>query len=240
MTATKYTKEMKDLLIKDLQIKGYYTARLLCGSKSTYSNRYPKNVVFFNANLIDEKFGKIWYGDLDLTVDGRILINLAQNYGTTLYVLREMDGRFENDKLSTKELIKKAKWNTNEWIPIYNDDYEMVECKEVVKPKARKCYSKCKTNPMIKKIKIDFKNIELAPTDSVEEYGKQIDIILSYLKHPEALVTDESCIGDFFDVFAKKKDKEYDIDKMNKKFGFKWKLSTFLVDAAKDIAKRKK
>ena len=38
-----------------------------------------------------------------------------------------MDGRFENEKKKVKELIKKAKWNTEMFVPIYDKDYKMVD-----------------------------------------------------------------------------------------------------------------
>ncbi len=114
-------------LIKELEDNGFHIARLISGSKSFYSKKYPQNVVFFNSNLIDMKLGKFWYGDLDLTKDAKILIKIAEKFDTTLYVLSEMDGRFENEKSSVKELIKKAKWNTKMFVPIYNSEYQIID-----------------------------------------------------------------------------------------------------------------
>ena len=71
--------------------------RMISGSKSDYSRRHPDNKVYFNANVCTKSKGKIWYGDLDLTLDGEKLIEFAQNIGEELFILREMDGRFENE-----------------------------------------------------------------------------------------------------------------------------------------------
>ena len=73
-----------------------HQGRLMSGSKSGYRRTFPDNIAVFNANVcIDE--GKIWWGDLDLTISKFKLIELAQKIGKTVYVLYEMDGRFENE-----------------------------------------------------------------------------------------------------------------------------------------------
>lgn len=77
------------------QVLGF-PGKMISGSKSGYRNAYPKNFPVFNSNLVTEK-GKIWYGDLDLTTDESLLINLAAQLKQTVYVLYEMDGRFENE-----------------------------------------------------------------------------------------------------------------------------------------------
>lgn len=78
--------------------KGFMTGRMIAGSKSTYLACYPNNNVIFNANIIMKSRGKIWYGDLDLTLDGEVLQKIASELGEPLYILREMDGRFENEE----------------------------------------------------------------------------------------------------------------------------------------------
>lgn len=73
------------------------SGRMMSGSKSGYSNSYPANVPVFNGNLITEKLGKIWFGDIDLTLDGDKIQTLSIALGEKIYVLREMDARFENE-----------------------------------------------------------------------------------------------------------------------------------------------
>jgi hypothetical protein len=78
--------------------------RMLCYSKSAYYHRHPDHVVLFNANIYTEDEGKVWYGDLDLTIDGDRLAMVATEAQQTLYVLREMDGRFGKEIRSIAEL----------------------------------------------------------------------------------------------------------------------------------------
>lgn len=88
---------------KILGIRG----KLISGSKSGYKNLYPNNLVVFNSNICTEK-GKFWYGDIDASKSLKDLIILAKEIGETVYVLYEMDGRFENEEspLLSKYVIK--------------------------------------------------------------------------------------------------------------------------------------
>lgn len=71
--------------------------RMISFSKSGYVQKNQDNLVVFNSNVcIDE--GKIWYGDLDVTLSYDSLSDLAKETGKTVYVLTEMDGRFENEE----------------------------------------------------------------------------------------------------------------------------------------------
>ena len=54
------------------------------------------NLTVFNANVCTAA-GKIWYGDLDVTRDEHMLRALAELLGEKVYVLREMDARFEDE-----------------------------------------------------------------------------------------------------------------------------------------------
>lgn len=83
----------KEAISQILGISG----RMISYSKSEYRDRNPKNLVVFNANVCTKEDGKLWYGDLDITVDQEKLSELAQSLGNDLYVLYEMDGRFENE-----------------------------------------------------------------------------------------------------------------------------------------------
>lgn len=76
---------------------GMHMGRMISGSKSGYVQRNPNNLVVFNANLCTKEQGKIWYGDLDITKDEKALSVLAGLLGETVYVLREMDARFDNE-----------------------------------------------------------------------------------------------------------------------------------------------
>jgi len=73
-----------------------YPGRMISGSKGSYIKNNPDNLAVFNANIctID---GKIWYGDLDITKDIGKLKELAKKTILDIFVLREMDARFENE-----------------------------------------------------------------------------------------------------------------------------------------------
>ena len=84
-----------------------YPGAMISWSKSGYRDKYPKNLAIFNANICTE--GEvIWYGDLDVSLKKDTLIELAVARKETIYVLYEMDGRFENtdNPLIHKYVIK--------------------------------------------------------------------------------------------------------------------------------------
>jgi len=74
-----------------------HAGRMLSGSKSFYAAANPKNVIVFNGNICTQSGGKIWYGDIDITKDEAGLKALAAAIGEDVYVLFEMDGRFDNE-----------------------------------------------------------------------------------------------------------------------------------------------
>ena len=59
-------------------------------------------------------YGKVWFGDLNLTEDYKTLKKIAESLNTTLYILWEMDARFGEEDKPIDELIGKAVWNTDE------------------------------------------------------------------------------------------------------------------------------
>jgi hypothetical protein len=81
-----------------------HPGQLISWSKSDYRKRHPNNVIVFNANVC-LKSGKIWEGDIDVTLSKEKLQQLANALRQTVYVLTEMDARFENEK---KPLLKFA------------------------------------------------------------------------------------------------------------------------------------
>jgi hypothetical protein len=81
---------------------------MIGGSKSKYRASNPDHEVFFNANLFTTEDGKIWYGDIDYTIDKTTLEKVATAINRELYLLRELDGRFENETLTKDQIKKKA------------------------------------------------------------------------------------------------------------------------------------
>lgn len=82
--------------------------RMLSGSKTGYYSQHPNNLVVFNGNIIIEKHGKIWYGDIDITLEEDKLQAIANELCRDLYILREMDARFENENAGMEYWKKKA------------------------------------------------------------------------------------------------------------------------------------
>ena len=78
---------------KYLHTKFFTFGRMTSGTKTA-----PKgHTCVFNANICTKTYGKIWFGDLNLTTDADRLKELASMVGEEIYVLREHDARFENE-----------------------------------------------------------------------------------------------------------------------------------------------
>ena len=93
---------------------GFYLSRMIAGAKWEYTEKHPKDLVVFNANIVMPGYGKVWYGDLNLTEDCETLKNIANSINAPLYILWEMDGRFGEETKSIADLIEKAVWDTTE------------------------------------------------------------------------------------------------------------------------------
>jgi len=95
---------------------GLYSGRMVSPSKSSYHRRNKTHVTVFNANVITWNGGKVWFGDLDLTVDGQTLKEIADKIKEPLYVLYEMDARFGEENRPIEVLVGKAMWDTTKEI----------------------------------------------------------------------------------------------------------------------------
>ena len=87
---------MKKIILETL---GYH-GKMISGSKSGYIERHPGNLAVFNSNVISSMSGeleKIWYGDIDITLSIEKLKELSSKLNSEIFVLREMDGRFDNE-----------------------------------------------------------------------------------------------------------------------------------------------
>ena len=91
-----------------------HSGRMVGGSKTGYRNEHPDDLIIFNANILMPGYGKVWYGDLNLTEDYLVLREISECLNTTLYVLWESDGRFGEENKPFDELIGKSVWNTDE------------------------------------------------------------------------------------------------------------------------------
>jgi len=82
------------------------------GSKSLYQNMHPKCDFIPNANVFTRRRGKVWFGDLDLERDKSALERVARRLGCRLYVLSEMEGRFDEATRPHAAVIRDALWHT--------------------------------------------------------------------------------------------------------------------------------
>jgi len=74
-----------------------HSGKMISWSKSGYAQANPNNFVIFNANIACIE-GKVWYGDIDITLNKENLQEIAKFCEETVYVLYEMDGRFDNEE----------------------------------------------------------------------------------------------------------------------------------------------
>lgn len=86
-----------------------YCGRMINGSKISPEGQF----CVWNANVLSPTKNKIWWGDLNITKDGKKLKEVAEELGETLYVLREMDCRFGTEDRQLTVLLTKAVWHTD-------------------------------------------------------------------------------------------------------------------------------
>jgi len=99
---------------KVFEAHGFFNGRMISSSKSGYWKKHPNNLIVFNANIIISNIGKVFYGDIDITLDEKALKKVAKCIDQTLYVLREMAGRFGAENRPFDELIAESVWNTDQ------------------------------------------------------------------------------------------------------------------------------
>lgn len=92
--------------------------KLYCGRMISAHKTSPRGqICVWNANLITKSSGKIWFGDLNITKEGKLLKEISEEVGEPLYVLREKDCRFNTENDSVDLLVSKSVWNTDMDIP---------------------------------------------------------------------------------------------------------------------------
>jgi len=88
---------MKEKILEIMKNKGLHRGRCF-GSKSSNSRIKPLDVFVFNSNigsLIDGKIEKVWFGDINITKDYKILKEIAKEIGQDLFIYSEMAGKDE-------------------------------------------------------------------------------------------------------------------------------------------------
>lgn len=94
-----------EILLKN----GLNLGRVICAHKSTYCKEHEGELIIFNANIITKKLGKIWYGDLNITLDFDKLKSVADSMQEDLYILMEGDARFGYENRPIETLLKLAR-----------------------------------------------------------------------------------------------------------------------------------
>lgn len=109
--------------------------------------------------------------------------------------------------------------------------------KKNIRSKENQSFKVVSDKKLLKKLK--SAKIELAPTNEIDKYQREIKIILNILGHKEALVTDESSVWDFLAHFgSEKENKKYNKDILEKtscRLLLDIKASDLLIDIAKRI-----
>jgi hypothetical protein len=103
--------------------------RLIAGSKTVYNYDNPENAVVYNANLFTSK-EKIWYGDLDLTLDLEALMDAAEDLKEPIFVFYEPEGRWVAPDFNNYVI----KVNTDRTVDFDSKYMKMVEGKLKVVP----------------------------------------------------------------------------------------------------------
>ena len=83
--------------------------RMIAEIKSVYCKNHEGDLIIFNANVITEEHGKIWYGDLNISLDFDNLKNVADELHQNLYILMEGDARFGYENRPIAVLLSKAR-----------------------------------------------------------------------------------------------------------------------------------
>jgi hypothetical protein len=74
-----------------------YCGAMISSHKQAAKTKGKEHLAVFNANIVVEGFGKVWFGDIDVTIDEEKIKKLALGFKSTVYVLREMDARFDHE-----------------------------------------------------------------------------------------------------------------------------------------------
>jgi hypothetical protein len=96
--------ERRDEVEKIFDTYHMFAGRMISGSKSGYYSQHPKHDVVFNANIFIPSVGKVWFGDLDITLDNKLLQEICNEIGEEMIVVSEMLGRFGAEERKYKEI----------------------------------------------------------------------------------------------------------------------------------------
>lgn len=199
---------------EELEENNFYLARMISHSKSSYRKSYPYNKVLFNGNLcvkLENTYIKVWFGDLDLNFDSKLLKEIANKLDIELYVCYE-PLRWEQDL--TENIVKRfCVWDTNkkELIPYTKEEinsFKEAEAEEyrlsLIKKREtnRNLLKENKTYEIKDLIKDgSYKERVLIPYDLIEKELEKIRKISKELSEEEFLL--ECNEGDLYEKYFK-------------------------------------
>tara|TARA_Y100000310_G_scaffold340267_1_gene435414 strand:+ start:469 stop:873 length:405 start_codon:yes stop_codon:yes gene_type:complete len=94
---------------------------MLDSQKWKYSVSFPNHLVIFNANVLTKSHGKVWYGDLDISMSHARLKKIAEQVGEPLYILHESAARFGEENKPIDELLAVSVWDTTQNVVFLNE-----------------------------------------------------------------------------------------------------------------------
>lgn len=147
--------------------KGFRRARMIGASKSYYKDNHKYHNVVFNAHFyiinIDGNYQEILTGDINITLEGKRLKEVANILKTDIYVVSEHRGNFI--KLGD-DIKDKSIWNTREEIIEITPEYVVNRDKEL-KEEARE-----RRVMHIKSMREDIKNQQI----KILEFSKELEV----------------------------------------------------------------
>jgi hypothetical protein len=127
--------DKKIIEIMDIfKINGFYNGKIISSSKSLYLKKHPYHKVFFNANfyiIINNIYIKILYCDIDISVDGQKIKNIAKEISSTIFITPEYIDISDMtvSEVSSNEIYTSYMWDSTCDIVEITDSY-IAQCKE--------------------------------------------------------------------------------------------------------------
>lgn len=175
-----------------------HNGAMIGGSKGQYRYNNPDNLIVFNANVVTKEGEKIWYGDLDLSANNGeselVLRRLAVALNTRLYVLYEMDARFENE---TSPKFENAPYSTDGEVSNFSPYFERVGgiIKSIKDPEPTEAEKEAK----VKRLKESYNQSEFKKFEVIEDGEIYEDFYVDSSVFIKTLAEDHSPIHGFWD-----------------------------------------
>ncbi len=92
------------------------------GRRLSHVRDMKKPPTIFRVDIFDSKAKKIWFGDIDIGKDGKVLLGLAEKL-RPLYILHEIDGKFLIKKSSPRFIRNISAFVVEEGSILYSRDF---------------------------------------------------------------------------------------------------------------------